>query len=551
MKSENSLRNSEYGPAGNLEPTPGDYRHKARKGPDLLSPPEAPRHSSGWNEQALQAAYVQGPSEELKDELAARDPPDNLEALYELVIHLDNRLQERRAQFVVEVYASDIEVGAALSQRSDPKGELHPGAYFSYQLTAPERNYDPSSASILCDSQHFANQPFSFRVFESQPFSIRDSKSQPFSCTTCATSKWLLSVYEKDIMSCLDHIKASITKVWEHFEIGFVKKDHKEAVWPCPGHCLVVVLCWQRERRGTQQCPDCQRRPWSGLYGVRPDQQAKREQLEEERLPIITNAIVSRQISKYELALYCRRRTCGAETTVRAIKRLLQDLREEKGKDLMGVPLLDTMKMEKIWDIQKRHVKCIQDVAGVSHYTKTGTTTKGGLVLTRGTYWSGLFACSDWTVDPVADETNQLLEKVDHVDDQEDEGFEEDLGEDPALSPLEDLITATARIHIAASFILPISSSTPPAATPTSTPPAAMPSSAPPASTSSSAPLDSISSSAAPASTSSAAPASMSSSGKADHREVPLSQEESRFYSWSGQSEVVCFVVDSFTCPVA
>ncbi|KAK3521274.1 hypothetical protein QTP70_002920 [Hemibagrus guttatus] len=50
--------------------------------------------TSGWNEQALQAAYVQGLSEELKDELAARDPPDNLEALYELMIRMDNRLQE-------------------------------------------------------------------------------------------------------------------------------------------------------------------------------------------------------------------------------------------------------------------------------------------------------------------------------------------------------------------------------------------------------------------------------------------------------------------------
>ncbi|KAK3569965.1 hypothetical protein QTP86_007792 [Hemibagrus guttatus] len=470
---------------------------------------KAPRHSSGWNEQALQAAYVQGPSEELKDELAARDPPDNLEALYELVIHLDNRLQERRAQFVVEVYASDIEVGAALSQRSDPKGELHPGAYFSYQLTAPERNYDPSSASILCDSQHFANQPFSFRVFESQPFSIRDSKSQPFSCTTCV-SKPFFRIYESQPCSSVSIIKKlsghAQGTAWWLSSVGNEK-----------GEVLNSVLT-AKEGPG---------------------------------LDSMVSGLISRQISKYELALYCRRRTCGAETTVRAIKRLLQDLREEKGKDLMGVPLLDTMKMEKIWDIQKRHVKCIQDVAGVSHYTKTGTTTKGGLVLTRGTYWSGLFACSDWTVDPVADETNQLLEKVDHVDDQEDEGFEEDLGEDPALSPLEDLITATARIHIAASFILSISSSTPPAATPTSTPPAAMPSSAPPAYTSSSAPLDSISSSAAPASTSSAAPASMSSSGKADHREVPLSQEESRFYSWSGQSEVVCFVVDSFTCPVA
>lgn len=111
---------------------------------------------------------------------------------------------------------------------------------------------------------------------------------------------------------------------------------------------------------------------------------AKREQLQQEGVPVITDVIVNRRITKKELALYCRRRTRGVESTTRHIDRLLQELKGEKGRDLMGVPLLDTVRMEHIWRVQMRHVKCIQDPPGVSLYTETGTTTtKGGIVLTK------------------------------------------------------------------------------------------------------------------------------------------------------------------------
>ncbi|XP_058627811.1 uncharacterized protein LOC131538036 [Onychostoma macrolepis] len=49
----------------------------------------------------------------------------------------------------------------------------------------------------------------------------------------------------------------------------------------------------------------------------------------------------------------------------------------------MGVPLLDEVRMEHIWRVQKRHVRCIQDVPGVPLYTEVGTTTKAGVTLTR------------------------------------------------------------------------------------------------------------------------------------------------------------------------
>ncbi|KAJ8349271.1 hypothetical protein SKAU_G00244010, partial [Synaphobranchus kaupii] len=91
---------------------------------------------------------------------------------------------------------------------------------------------------------------------------------------------------------------------------------------------------------------------------------AKREQLRQEGVPAITDSLVDRRISKDELALYCRRRTRGEEATIRLIDRLLEQLMGHKGRDLLGVPLLDREWMEHIWRIQKRHVKCIQDLPG-------------------------------------------------------------------------------------------------------------------------------------------------------------------------------------------
>ncbi len=111
--------------------------------------------------------------------------------------------------------------------------------------------------------------------------------------------------------------------------------------------------------------------------------QAKRKQLMQEGVPALTDILVDRSISKKELSLYCRRRTRGEEATICLIERLLQELRGANGRDLMGVPLLDEVRMEHIWRVQKRHVRCIQDMPGVPLYTEVGTTTKAGVTLTR------------------------------------------------------------------------------------------------------------------------------------------------------------------------
>lgn len=52
-------------------------------------------------------------------------------------------------QFVVEVDASDVAVGAILSQRSSQDQKLHPCAFLSHRLNPAERNYDVGNRELL------------------------------------------------------------------------------------------------------------------------------------------------------------------------------------------------------------------------------------------------------------------------------------------------------------------------------------------------------------------------------------------------------------------
>ncbi|KAG1924807.1 hypothetical protein F2P79_025921 [Pimephales promelas] len=52
-------------------------------------------------------------------------------------------------QFVVEVDASEVGVGAVLSQRSSTDDRMHPCAFFSHRLSSAERNYDIGNRELL------------------------------------------------------------------------------------------------------------------------------------------------------------------------------------------------------------------------------------------------------------------------------------------------------------------------------------------------------------------------------------------------------------------
>ncbi|KAM4595825.1 uncharacterized protein V3H82_003224 [Fundulus diaphanus] len=86
-------------------------------------------------------------------------------------------------------------------------------------------------------------------------------------------------------------------------------------------------------------------------------------------------------ITRRELALHCRKRTRGAEETARRIKALVDEMDSEKGRDTLGVPLVDHERIQQVWKNQQRHITCIQDPEGFSLYLKTGTLKKGGVDL--------------------------------------------------------------------------------------------------------------------------------------------------------------------------
>lgn len=58
-------------------------------------------------------------------------------------------LPDPRLQFMVEVDASDVGVGAVLSQRNQVDGCLHPCAFLSCRLSSAKRNYDIGNCGLL------------------------------------------------------------------------------------------------------------------------------------------------------------------------------------------------------------------------------------------------------------------------------------------------------------------------------------------------------------------------------------------------------------------
>lgn len=110
--------------------------------------------------------------------------------------------------------------------------------------------------------------------------------------------------------------------------------------------------------------------------------EAKRSELEGKHGMVgLTEAEVSRKIGRKEMALHCRRRTRGAAATEVLLLDLLETFNGEKGVDTLGIPLLDSIRIQEIWNEQRRHLHCIQDPPGVQLYTETGKITKGSVIL--------------------------------------------------------------------------------------------------------------------------------------------------------------------------
>ncbi|XP_059896388.1 uncharacterized protein LOC132448858 [Gadus macrocephalus] len=81
-------------------------------------------------------------------------------------------------------------------------------------------------------------------------------------------------------------------------------------------------------------------------------------------------------ISPGELKRHCRRRTRGVEEIRGMISGLLESVWELT--DTTGLRLVSHDSMRHVWEVQQKHLECLQDPAGVALYTKVGTLQKGG-----------------------------------------------------------------------------------------------------------------------------------------------------------------------------
>lgn len=108
---------------------------------------------------------------------------------------------------------------------------------------------------------------------------------------------------------------------------------------------------------------------------------SKRNALTSKHLFVKSDNGVMKHLSRYELALHCRRKTRGVAETTQLIGKLIETFSGEKGRNTLGVPLINPSRMRSIWEAQKKHKACIQDLLGVSLYTRTGSTKKGGIEL--------------------------------------------------------------------------------------------------------------------------------------------------------------------------
>ena len=105
---------------------------------------------------------------------------------------------------------------------------------------------------------------------------------------------------------------------------------------------------------------------------------AKRGCLQREGVSNPSLSAIRKAITKEELSHHCRRSTRGAEVTLQLIEALLLQL--STATDSLGVPVFSEQ-MIVIWQEEKKHLKCIQDPAGMTLYTVTGHITKGGVEL--------------------------------------------------------------------------------------------------------------------------------------------------------------------------
>ena len=110
---------------------------------------------------------------------------------------------------------------------------------------------------------------------------------------------------------------------------------------------------------------------------IRCLKEAKKSELKKKHAGLApTDAQVLANISSKELAKHCRRRTRGVEETHNLIQGLLKSMWELT--DTSGLRLINPESMTCVWEVQQKHLPCIQDPPGVDLYTKLGSGSQKG-----------------------------------------------------------------------------------------------------------------------------------------------------------------------------
>ncbi|OWF46926.1 hypothetical protein KP79_PYT14938 [Mizuhopecten yessoensis] len=329
--------------------------------------------------------------------------------------------------------------------------------------------------TYLRNVHHYLSAFRTFKTAGSVGLVSASSIEEPPSLTLVPRHRWLIKVYQLDVLQRLDFVKGSITSLLgklHHITIrecnktGLHQKDHEKAsrkkckdchvgdkcgnehgqvimsvltanegqglanmitglcqryqeakVSPprlknvdrdcCDSRCvlkyfknwsflLVRLDIWHFMRRLSVGCTT-DAHPLYGTFMGRLSQcifeweekdvsllkRAKRAEMIQHHIPDPSDADVVRHIKSQELASRCRRRTRGTKETTTLISELIHSMEGDKGLDIRGVSLLNTIKMQEIWVKQSQHVPCLQDPDGVQLYTKVGTVRKGGVELPK------------------------------------------------------------------------------------------------------------------------------------------------------------------------
>lgn len=88
---------------------------------------------------------------------------------------------------------------------------------------------------------------------------------------------------------------------------------------------------------------------------------------------------ITAAISSNELAKHCRRKPREVSAMKVLIDQLLASMWDHT--DTTGVRLINAKSMTHVWNVQQKHMKCIQDPPGVNLYTIVDTLEKGGVTL--------------------------------------------------------------------------------------------------------------------------------------------------------------------------